>query len=198
MGQKRGLNSETILSAALMITESEGFENLNLQNLAAALGVKPPSLYNHVKGLKDIRVKVAQSALEQMEKSIRDRVVGRSHEKAIRAIAAAYRDFAQKHPQLYKVFSIIPQIKDGELRETAHSLQNTFRRILEPFRLVPRDETHFIRFMRSSLHGFVSLEALGFFQHGRGVNKDLSFMEMTNMFIEILNGYAKRTRHNEY
>ncbi|AEF82059.1 TetR/AcrR family transcriptional regulator [Leadbettera azotonutricia] len=192
MGQKRGLNKETILSAALLITESEGFENLSLQNLAAALEVKPPSLYNHVAGLDDIRVQVAQSALEQMEKSIRDRVVGRSHEKAIREIAAAYRDFARKHPQLYKVLSIIARIDDGELRETAHSLQNTFRRILEPYRLIPRDETHFIRFMRSSLHGFVSLEAMGFFRHGRGVNKDLSFIEMTNMFIDILKSYTNR------
>ncbi|AEF86225.1 transcriptional regulator, TetR family [Treponema primitia ZAS-2] len=192
MGQKRGLDDEAILSAAVTLTESQGFEGLSLQSLAAALEVKPPSLYNHINGLEDLRIRLAQFALEFMEKSIRDRVVGRSREQAIREIATAYRDFAKKHPELYKAFSIIPQSENAELKETAHSLQNTLFRILEPYKLKPNDEIHFIRFIRSSLHGFVSLEAMGFFRQGRGVHKEASFNEIVNMFIIMLKNYQKK------
>jgi AcrR family transcriptional regulator len=191
MGQKRGLGNEIILSAAVTLAESRGFESLNLQSLAAALEVKPPSLYNHISGLEDLRARVAQFALEQMEKSIRDRVVGREREKAIREIAAAHRDFAKKHPELYKAFSIIPNSASAELKESACSLQNILIRILEPYQLKPCDEIHFIRFIRSSLHGFVSLEAMGFFHQGKGTNKNASFNEMVNMFIVILKNYQK-------
>ncbi|MFP3042167.1 TetR/AcrR family transcriptional regulator [Treponema primitia] len=192
MGQKRGLDDEAILSAAVTLAESQGFESLNLQSLAAALGVKPPSLYNHINGLEDLRIRLAQFALEFMEKSIRDRVVGRSREQAIREIAAAYRSFAKKHPELYKAFSIIPRSENAELKETAHSLQNTLIRILEPYKLKPHDEIHFIRFIRSSLHGFVSLEAMGFFHQGCGVHKEASFNEIVNMFIVMLKNYQKK------
>jgi AcrR family transcriptional regulator len=197
MGQKKGLNSETILAAAVTIAESQGLESLNLQNLSAALEVKPPSLYNHIRSLEDLRARVAQFAIEQMEKSIRDKAVGREQERAIREIAAAYRDFAKKRPELYKAFSLIPKSESAELKESAHSLQNTLKRILETCRLQHDDEIHFIRFIRSSLHGFVSLEAMGFFhRESRAVNKNASFNEMVNMFMVILKNYQKGMESN--
>jgi AcrR family transcriptional regulator len=192
MGQKRGLSNEAILAAAVSIVESKGLDSLNLQNLSALLAVKPPSLYNHIRGLEEVREWVARFALEQMETGIRDRVVGRERERAIREAAAAYRDFAKKHPELYKAFSIIPKSENAELNEKACSMQNTLGRILESCGLRHDDEVHFIRFVRSSLHGFVSLEAMGFFQQGKGIHRKTSFNEMVNMFIVVLKNYQKR------
>lgn len=198
MGQKKGLTDETILCAAAAIAESRGFDSLNLRDLSAALKVKPPSLYNHISGLDDVRTRIARFALEQLETGIRDRVVGRSREQAIREIAAAYRSFANEHPELYKAFSIIPRSENAELRETAHSLQNTLIRILEPYRLHHDDEIHFIRFVRSSLHGFISLETMGFFHQGCGVDKEASFNEMTDRYIDVLKIYEKRSLNHEH
>jgi AcrR family transcriptional regulator len=160
--------------------------------LAAALGVKPPSLYHHIKDLGDLQVRIAYFALEQMEQSIRDRLIGKSREDAIREAAAGYRDFARKHHELYKAFSIIPQSDDPKLKETAHSLHNTLGTILKPYHLKPEDEIHFIRFIRSSLHGFVSLESMGFFHHGSRTRKDTSFNEMVTMFIIVLKDFEKK------
>jgi AcrR family transcriptional regulator len=192
MGQKKGLSEDSILKAAADLVESQGFENLYFRNLAAALGVKPPSLYHHIKDLGDLQVRIAYFALEQLEQGIRDRLVGKSRENAIREAAVGYRDFARKHPELYKAFSIIPQSDDPELKETAHSLQNTLSSILKPYHLKAEDEIHFIRFMRSSLHGFVSLETMGFFHHGSRIRKDVSFNEMVNMFLIVLKNFEKK------
>ena len=63
MAKKRRLNRELVIAqAAALADEAGSVEAVSLINLAEALTIRPPSLYNHVDGLEDLRYGLAVSA----------------------------------------------------------------------------------------------------------------------------------------
>jgi AcrR family transcriptional regulator len=181
MSGQRTLTRDKIIMTSANITEKQGYANLNLNAIAAALGIKPPSLYNHVGGIEDVQRKLAEAVLTRMEEAVRNAAVGRSEKDALREIAYAYRRFAVEHPELYRAFTNAPAL-GGELA----GLADTLRSVLRPFALPGRDETNFIRSFHSALYGFVSLEQTGFFKNGGEAVED-SFAAVVEWQLAILN-----------
>ena len=96
---KKGLNQTVIIQAAAGLAEQKGLENITLRELADALGVKTASLYNHLNGMPELNVRLAELALSKLDTEVRNAAVGRSREDALMAIAHAYREFAEKSPE---------------------------------------------------------------------------------------------------
>ena len=67
MGTKRTLDTQTVLQAAAELAQEKGLENITLFEVAGKLGVKPPSLYNHVNGLKALSTGIAKYTMEKLE-----------------------------------------------------------------------------------------------------------------------------------
>ncbi|ANS75846.1 hypothetical protein AWM70_15660 [Paenibacillus yonginensis] len=63
---RAGLDEVHVLQAAAELADSMGAESVTLALLAKRLNVRPPSLYNHIKGLPDLRVKLAVYGLQEM------------------------------------------------------------------------------------------------------------------------------------
>ena len=66
---KKGLTSEEITKAASQMIAEVGYANFSLRDLAARLGVRPSSLYNHITGIGEINTAVAVDASLQNESS---------------------------------------------------------------------------------------------------------------------------------
>ena len=189
MSQTRRLTNTLVLTAAVEAVEDKGLDELSMQDLAARLGVKPPSLYNHISGLADVRRQLAKEVLHRIETVIRNSAVGRSGENALREMALAYRRFAKENPELYRAFASSRQPKDPEIEAAIKSLLGVLSQVLESYGLDPEKEIHFIRIFHSGLHGFVALEKAGFC--GGDVNADDSFDELIQSQIMLLNSYRK-------
>jgi AcrR family transcriptional regulator len=174
--------------AAVDLVEQDGYDNLNMSSLAKKLEVKPPSLYNHVHGIADIRRQLVTIVLVRMEDAVRAAAIGRARESALREIAYAYRRFATKQSELYRVFTSAPTISGSE---NLAALANTLRQVLSPFALSKLDETNFIRVFHAALHGFVALEHAGFFQNSAAVTANESFDALVESQILILNSYQR-------
>ena len=54
MGRRAGIDKTRIVDIAAAIANENGLDGLSLAAIAAELGVKSPSLYNHVAGLGEI------------------------------------------------------------------------------------------------------------------------------------------------
>ena len=67
-GYRQGLDAETVLQAAIEMADLQGVEQLSLAALAAKLNVKTPSLYNHIKGLPDLRKQLSKRGLILLKK----------------------------------------------------------------------------------------------------------------------------------
>lgn len=59
MSPRAGLDRRTLVIAAAEIADHEGIEAVTLAALANKLGVRSPSLYNHINGLQELRTQLA-------------------------------------------------------------------------------------------------------------------------------------------
>ena len=107
-----------------------------------------------------------------------------SRDDAVLEVALAYRQFAHEHPELYKAFIRSASMKTTE-HEAGYALSmQTLKKVLRAYRYPEVELIHLSRGLRSALHGFVSLEAAGFFQGDADVNE--SFTRMVRMFLDTL------------
>jgi AcrR family transcriptional regulator len=191
MAGKRGLTVEIITDTAIGLLEECGLERLTIQELANRLSIKPASLYKHISGLEEIINLLARSSLLQIEAVIRDIAVGRSKEDALMEMALAYRRFAKENPGLYKVFIRSASLEDPDLDETGRAIMRIIYQVLQSYECNYEDAIHFTRGFRSALHGFITLEAAGFF-HGKA-DVDDSFTKMIEGNIALLTNLNKRS-----
>ena len=101
MSPRAGLNRAAVVEAAAALADEEGFEDLSIARLAERLGVRKPSLYNHVAGLEGIRRELVLTGLRELGRALSRATVGVSGEVAILALGQAYRTFVKEHPGLY-------------------------------------------------------------------------------------------------
>ena len=183
---RAGLSTASVVAAAAEIADAEGLEGLTLARLSAAVGVRTPSLYNHVGSLDDVRRRVALVALEELAGAMRAAAVGRARDDALGAMAAAYRDYARRHPGRYAATQRAPGDGDDALVGVATEAVDVVLAILRGYGLEGEDAIHAARAVRSALHGFVALETGGGF--GIPVDLDESFRRMVAALARGLAG----------
>ena len=66
MTVRKGLTRQTVVDAAGDVVDMEGPTALTLSRVARELGVKPPSLYNHIAGLEQLQRDVALRAIDDL------------------------------------------------------------------------------------------------------------------------------------
>jgi AcrR family transcriptional regulator len=173
---RAGLSTASVVASAAEIADAEGLDGLTLARLAASVGVRTPSLYNHVGSLDDVRRRVALVGLRELADTLRDAAVGRAGDDALMAVAAAYRDHARRHPGRYAATQRAPGAADDDLVAAAGAAVDVLLAILRGYGLEGDDAIHAARGVRSALHGFVALETSGGF--GLPVDLDESFERM--------------------
>jgi AcrR family transcriptional regulator len=161
---------------------------LSLSTLAARLGVKVPSLYKHVGGLDDLHRRLALAGMADLTAVVQEATVGRSGGDALRAFAATYRAYARAHPGRYAAIQRAPEPADTELAEAGARLAGLVVAILRGYGLDADAGVHATRAVRSALHGFVTLEAVG----GFGLPQDVD--ESYERLVDLLDaGLAARS-----
>ncbi|MDF2938301.1 MAG: TetR family transcriptional regulator [Paenibacillaceae bacterium] len=193
MTAKNRLKPDLILQAAVRMIDEEGVAALTLASLAQRLEIRPPSLYNHVAGLPDIRRLLSLHGLEELRSALLHAAFGRAGEAAIRAMAAAYLAFARAHPGLYELTLHPPGTEDAERAKAARDIVNLVIRALEAYHLDDDASIHAARALRSLLHGFASLERQGGF--GLPLDKDQSFDEMMSLYLAGLHARFVGPKH---
>ncbi len=167
MGPRRGrgrLDRAAILERAAGLADRDGLDTLTLTALAGELGIRPPSLYNHVASLENLRQALATRALGELDTALSRAALGKSGTGAVVALGEAYRAYAHAHPGLYAAIAAVGTSKTPELHAARAALLNTVGAVLRGFGLVGKKEVlHAMRAFYSLMHGFVSLEAAGGF-----------------------------------
>ncbi|QEC49069.1 TetR/AcrR family transcriptional regulator [Baekduia soli] len=167
-----GLDHDRVVAAAAQLADAEGPEALTLARVATVLGVRPPSLYNHVDGLEGLRRGIARRALRELGAELRAAATGRSGPDALMAVATAYRAYARAHPGGYALVQTPDPALAGEAREVVQTVLDALR----GYDLGEDDGVHAARAFRSAVHGFVTLEAAGGF--GIPVDVEESFRRL--------------------
>ncbi|MGW7817514.1 TetR/AcrR family transcriptional regulator [Streptomyces puniciscabiei] len=166
---RAGLTVDRVVAAAAELADEAGFENVTLSALARRFGVKDASLYSHVRGLADLRARLALHAGGELIDRIAAAVAGRAGRDALAAFAGAYRAYALEHPGRYAATQIrIDQsllAGSPAMRRTAEITYG----MLRAYGLDEPDLTDAVRLLRSTFHGYCALESAGGFGADRAV-----------------------------
>ncbi|MBM6722002.1 MULTISPECIES: TetR/AcrR family transcriptional regulator [Oscillospiraceae] len=166
----KGLTKDLILAEAVACMESTGQPVVSLHEVARRLGVKTPSLYNHIKNTKELRYEIFQYAIGQFVANQRAATANKRKDEAVRAFAEAYHTFATENKGLYRLIMSIPSEEDERAKEVAIPLLETVVEILTDYGLTEESVAHWQRVFRAILHGFISEEDLGYFYYYKSID----------------------------
>ena len=182
------INPDLILEKVRELVEAEGADQLSLHKLAAALGVKAPSLYRYFPSKTDLLCTLNLQTVQQMTASMREAASGFENARLqLLAMSKAWRAFAHAHPRLYALAftHTNPELQpDNQLLEAmAIPIQQVVAHV--------SDEQHSLAALRglwALLHGFVFLELSGQFR--RGGDLEAAFVQSVEAY---LNGWSQET-----
>jgi AcrR family transcriptional regulator len=178
---KQRITRALVIEAAARHVNTFGFASLTLAPIASELGIKIPSLYNHIDGLDGLQAALAGYGAHQLFLRCQDAAIGRGGAEALAAIAEAYRSYIILNAGTYAA-TLHPQRQPNpELAQANHALMELFERILIPFELSSTDQIHVLRGLRSIVHGFATLEAAGGF--GLPIDMNMSFQTIVTGYI---------------
>lgn len=184
MSPRSHLTKQTVVQAAADLINAEGLGALSLGRLAKELGIRTPSLYNHVDGLPGLMQELSILNARNLADRISEAAIGQSGPEAVRAVMQAIRAYIKERPGLYlsTVRASGTQVEvDPELeKEEARSVKVGMA-VMASFGLEGEDAVHALRGLRSLVHGFATLEISG----GFGIPLDLeeSFSRLVDLFI---------------
>lgn len=163
-------SDEAVITAARAIVERSGQDGLTMQAVAAAIGVRAPSLYKRFPDHAALVAAVERQALNELSSAVVSATAGQSPAARLRAMAHAYRAFAVAHPRLYALLYSGATVGDPEAtavrREAVEPMLMAFAALVGPGRALPAT-----RVMVAFLHGFASMENAGEFRLGAGVDE---------------------------
>jgi AcrR family transcriptional regulator len=182
-----GLDRAAVVEVAAALADEEGLEGVTLAELASRLGVRTPSLYNHVAGLEGLRRELALLGTRELARRLGRAAVGKTTDEAAFAIAQAYRDFVKERPGLYAATVRSYRISypgDPELAAAEGDTMETVLAVLASYGLASEEAVHAARGLRSVAHGFATLEVAGGF--GMPLDLDESFRRLVLAFTDGL------------
>ncbi len=178
------------MAEAARIADEVGYERLTLAEVARRFGVAVPSLYKHVAGLGAMHREVSVLAITELGEALAP-AAGVGGGEGLRAMAEAYRAYARSHPGRYAATLRAPDPADREAAAASDAVLEVVLSLLAGYGLTGADAIDATRALRSALHGFVELEAVG----GFGIPQDLdrSFGRLVEILDAALRGWNPTT-----
>jgi AcrR family transcriptional regulator len=185
---RAGLTRDRVVDEAGLLADEAGLSGLTLAALAERVGVRQPSLYNHIDSMAGLQRSISIRAKVELADILARAAVGRSGGDAVHALSLAYREWALRHPGRYEAAQWAPAPGDEEDEAVSSALVRICADVLAAYGLEHDDAIDAIRALRATLHGFVTLEAGGGF--GLDVDIDRSFDRLVRGVVVALASWS--------
>lgn len=166
---------KTLIKKARKLIEREGIEQLSLAKLAKEVGIKAPSLYNHIQSKESLLHAVIEDTYQQLFEAYNEAIQNEvlAPEEQILALSNAHYKFAHANPNTY-----ILAYTAAEPRELSdpNMLLKQALQIQQIVKEITGDEKSLtaVRGLLALVHGFVMLELNGQFRRGGDLKQTLN------------------------
>ncbi len=179
-----------IIAAALALIDGRGAEQLSMLAVAAAVGVRGPSLYKRFADRAALLRAVEEHLFRELAAVLAEAASGQSERDAPRGMAFAYRSFAKRHKGAYPLMFSSDATGEAAIAirlEAARPVLDALQRRIADSAATLRAARAFTAFC----HGFVSMEIAGAFRLGGNVEE--AFGEGVDLLLAgIFAKYAPR------
>jgi AcrR family transcriptional regulator len=174
---RAGLDPDAVVAAGAQLADEVGFAALTMGGLAERVGVRTPSLYKHVGGQDDLVRRIAVLAMDEAGAAVGAAIQGLAGRDALVAAARAFRDYVLAHPGRYAAtIGVEPTGPDDPLAVASSRALDAFRAVLRGYDLPAAEEDHALRTLRSSLHGYATLQSAHGFQWSADVDESFEWL----------------------
>lgn len=179
---KTKIDKSLVIDRAMQLINVSGIENLSLKTLAEDLGVKCPSLYNHVNGIDDLKEQIMLRGWKELNDKIIQSVIGLTGYDAVRAMCYAFHEYALENQGVFSVMLWYNQFKDAQTIEATSKMFSVFLKITQSLNISQKNCFHLVRMFRGFLEGFSLLENNNAF--GNTLSIDSSFELSLDVLIQ--------------
>lgn len=164
------LTREKVIARAAALIDDIGFHELTITKLGRFLQIAPPGVYRHVTDLHDLKQAISRLAYREAAMELSEACAGLSGIEALTALAVTLRKWAHNHPGRYTALQIAPDTDDANGQIAAEPILKVITATLRAYSFDDEDLTDAIRIVRSTLHGFISLELDEGFKDNRSLD----------------------------
>ncbi|MDA8437795.1 MAG: TetR/AcrR family transcriptional regulator [Propionibacterium sp.] len=167
---RANLTETVVLEAASTLADDQGFEAVTMSAVARVLGVRPASLYEHVRDREALLDGVRRLALGDVATRITEGVAGRSGRAALRGLADAHRAYAAEHPGSWAALQRPASPAAAGSPEAAGSpdaarVASLTLAILRGYPVPDEHLVHAARLVGATVNGFLALSGSRAFDH---------------------------------
>jgi AcrR family transcriptional regulator len=187
MSPRSHLTKQTVVQTAADLINADGLEALSLGRLAKELGIRTPSLYNHVDGLPGLMRELSILNARNLADRLNEAAIGHSGPELMRAVMQAIRAYIKEYPGLYlstlRASGTHAEVDPALEKEEARSVKVGMA-VISSFGLEGEEAVHAVRGLRvwrGAVPAFATLENSGGF--GMPLDLDESFSRLVDLFI---------------
>jgi AcrR family transcriptional regulator len=151
-----------IVAAARRLLEEQGPEALSMRNVAAEIGIRAPSLYEHVADKRALESAIIAAGLREQGAAMSAAL--RSSDDPLAEMTSAWRTWAGEHPHVYRLIYVRDLDREDSAVATAE------RSAAEPLWALCGGDVVTARVIWAFAHGMISLELSDRFPPGADVD----------------------------
>lgn len=185
MVKRRTLTREKVLTQAGQLIAERGIDQLTIREVAAALDVRPQSIYNYVSSLNELIDQVGLRFVTDLESRLLSQLVGLAGDQALMVFAQEMRQACHRQPNLACLLLDPHQLTT--LNRTHAALVTLYQRLFTSLHLEEQGQARSAAatLYRSAVFGFI-VQELGGFLHGTPAQLDQRFDQVLQLAIAQL------------
>lgn len=150
-------NRKEIIQTTIELADQKGLNGVSLKAVGELLGIKTPSLYNHVDSLEDLLRMVAHHGMQEMNAALTLAAVGKNQDEAMKGVAIAYLQYMCKHPGGYEVIQWVSWHQNEETAQLLQQFRELLLLLLATYDFDEKDHPAILRLWMGVLHGYTSM-----------------------------------------
>lgn len=159
---KRGMymkkTKEAVIQAASEIADEKGLHNLSLKVVAEKLGIRTPSLYNHISSLEELLRAVAHNGMRQMNERMTQAAIGKAGTVAIKAVSVEYLNYMIEHSGVYETIQWVTWNGTEETSSLFNEFSSLLVTLIKSCNFNEANTNEIMNMLIGLIHGYTTLQ----------------------------------------
>lgn len=186
---RTGLSKEKIIEKAAELANEKGLSYLSVTTLADYLGIKKPSLYNHMKTIEDMHRDLMIYGWRIVSEEVVKGIDSSDEKKNLSEYGRKFYKFATDNPGVFEAMLWYNKYSDEALISATEGVYMFFFAQTDGLGINREIANHLLRTYRAFLEGFIMLQIHNSF--GNPISVEESFNISMNVLISGIDQYRK-------